>query len=107
VNFTVSRENMAMTNLLFRSYTSLSGLQMFSPTSGGVGGDNPVPLEVLVDLRCESSEFDRLVPQTDASFHYDKFNRLRLRNDVTSVVSVGEGDHNNHLQHQTVSTLVW
>jgi len=38
-------------------------------------GRGRVPLEVLVDLKCESNEFDRLVPQTDAMFHYDKFNR--------------------------------
>jgi hypothetical protein len=48
-------------------------------------GDGCVPLEMLIDHRYKSSDFDRLVPQTDATFHYDKFNRLRLRNNVTSV----------------------
>lgn len=69
--------------------------------------DSCVPLEVLIDLRCESNEFDRLVPQTDATFHYDKFNRLRLRNNVTSVIARASVDdtalvNDNHLQDQTV-----
>jgi hypothetical protein len=72
-------------------------------------GDGCVPLEVLIDLRCESNDFDRLVPQTDATFHYDKFNRLRLRNNVTSAArgstesSAPNRDH--HLQDQTVSNI--
>lgn len=86
--------------ILTRTYTSLTGLQTFSPTGTAIPGDGCVPLEVLIDLRCESSEFDRLVPQTDASFHYDKFNRLRLRSDVSSRVTTTE-DSDSHLHHQT------
>jgi hypothetical protein len=67
-------------------------------------------LEVLIDFRCESGDFDRLVPQTDATFHYDKFNRLRLRNSVTSVARATPEKstlvNHNHLQDQTVSTLL-
>lgn len=70
--------------IMSRSYTSLSGLQTFSPVHEARPSRLYVPLEVLVDLRCESDEFERLVPQTDATFHYDKFNRLRLRNQVTT-----------------------
>ncbi|KAF7331891.1 hypothetical protein MKEN_00069400 [Mycena kentingensis (nom. inval.)] len=88
-----------------RTFTSLSGLQTFSPASADYSGDGCVPLEVLIDFRCESKDFERLVPQTDATFHYDKFNRLRLRNNVTSVVrsnpaKPGIGAH-NHLNDQT------
>ncbi|KAJ7590961.1 RNA pol II promoter Fmp27 protein domain-containing protein [Mycena floridula] len=87
------------------TYTLLSGLQTFAPTKGCRSNDNSVPLEVLIDFRCESSDFDRLVPQADATFHYDKFNRLRLRNNVTSVISRhssdSPGNHPNHLQDQT------
>jgi hypothetical protein len=67
-----------------------------------------VPLEVLIDLRCESDEFERLVPQTDATLHYDKFNHLRLRNQVTSEPSVRSSMDpatsitHTHLQDQTV-----
>ena len=58
----------------------------YSPTDSGYYGDGCVPLGVLIDYRWESSDFNRLVPQTDATFHYDKFNRLRLRNNITPVI---------------------
>lgn len=84
----------------------MHGLQTFSPTSTEYPGDGCVPLEVLLDYRCESSAFDRLVPQTDATFQYDKFNRLRLRNNVTSVnrTSLDETDllQHSHLHNETV-----
>lgn len=84
------------------------GLQAFSPTYTELG-NAIVPLEVLIDLRCESSRFERTVPQTDATFHYDKFNRLRLRNQVTSIATRVSTEStatvNNHLQAQTVSFL--
>ncbi|KAK0468225.1 golgi-body localization protein domain-containing protein [Desarmillaria tabescens] len=87
-----------------RTYAVLSGMQTFAPTAG-LNGDGSVPLEVLIDFRCESDEFDRLVPQTDATFHYDKFNRLRLRNNVTSVVPKSSAGRSHigrtHLQDQT------
>ncbi|KAK7061817.1 golgi-body localization protein domain-containing protein [Favolaschia claudopus] len=89
--------------VMSRSFTTVSGLQTFSPASADYEGDGFVPLEVLIDFRCESSDFERLVPQTDATFHYDKFNRLRLRNNVTSVVrsaEKGSGSH-DHLHDQT------
>jgi hypothetical protein len=88
----------------------VSGLQSFSPVGSEISGDGSVPLEVLIDLRCESNDFDRLVPQTDATFHYDKFNRLRLRNNVTSAVrlSTGKSDsRDHHLQDQTVSRCIY
>ncbi|KDR83645.1 hypothetical protein GALMADRAFT_235956 [Galerina marginata CBS 339.88] len=93
--------------VMSRNYTSLSGLQAFAPTNVGTSNGS-VPLEVLIDLRCESDAFERLVPQTEATFHYDKFNRLRLRNNITSIVSKASTDTQNsssvsdsHLQDQT------
>lgn len=90
--------------VMSRNYTTLSGLQSFSPTHTELGSAI-VPLEVLIDLRCESSRFERIVPQTDATFHYDKFNRLRLRNQVTSIATrvstESTATANNHLQAQT------
>ncbi|KZT20386.1 hypothetical protein NEOLEDRAFT_1122781 [Neolentinus lepideus HHB14362 ss-1] len=86
--------------ILTRSYTSLTGLQAFSPTSSLLIQDGCVPLEVFIDLRCESTDFDRLVPQTDATFHYDKFNRLRLRSHVSSHITSAE-DSDSHLHQQT------
>jgi hypothetical protein len=73
---------------------------MFRPTELSNARDG-VPFEVLVDLRAESEEFDCLVPQTDATFRYDKFNRLRLNNVASVSMEVSDGE-NNHLQHQTV-----
>jgi hypothetical protein len=63
-----------------------------------------VPLEVLVDYRCESNDFERLVPLTDATFEYDKFNRLRLRNKLSAVAVQGPGVDgvDDHLRNQTV-----
>ncbi|QRV87312.1 Apt1 domain protein [Ceratobasidium sp. AG-Ba] len=93
-------------HIMKRNYGSLSGLQIFSPsrTRGYTLKSTPyeVPLEVLLDLRCESNDFDRLVSQTEATLQYDKFNRLRLRNQVTSdtVAPAGEQGLNDHLQMQ-------
>ncbi|KAF9451680.1 hypothetical protein P691DRAFT_757138 [Macrolepiota fuliginosa MF-IS2] len=93
--------------IMTRSYTSLSGFQTFSPVRTTSPDHLRVPLEVLIDLRCENDGFERLVPQTDAIFHYDKFNRLRLRNDVTSepmarssLDTIPSVSH-THLQDQT------
>lgn len=84
----------------------MSGLQTFAPVAGLHHSDGYVPLEVLVDVRCESDEFDRVVPQTDATFHYDKFNRLRLRNNITSITRTTNKDSTliiDHLHNQTVN----
>ncbi|CAE7226687.1 unnamed protein product, partial [Rhizoctonia solani] len=93
-------------NIMKRNYGSLSGLQIFSPSRARDRSVNStpheVPLEVLLDRRCESNDFDRLVSQTDATLQYDKFNRLRLRNKVASATdtSAEESDINNHLKAQ-------
>ncbi|KAH7921808.1 hypothetical protein BV22DRAFT_1114199 [Leucogyrophana mollusca] len=91
--------------IMTRNYMALNGLQTFCPTEKGCSGDGYVPLEVLIDYRCESNEFDRIVPQTNATFHYDRFNRLRLRNNVTSITrstqeETGKEKH-AHLQNET------
>lgn len=77
----------------------LSGLQTFAPLGLATSG---IPIELLVDLRCESDDFDCLVPQTDAKIRYDKFNRLRLRNSITSSVTKTSAEKDSHLQDQTV-----
>ncbi|KAL5508278.1 FMP27 [Sanghuangporus vaninii] len=87
--------------VMTRTHAVLTGLQAFSPSAACRSRHDGVPLEVLLDLRAESSDFDRLVPQTNATFRYDKFNRLRLRNKVTSVVPSSVDQSNEHLQHQT------
>lgn len=69
--------------------------------------DGSVPLEVLIDLRCESKAFERVVPQTEAMFHYDKFNQLRLHNRLSTIKTQagaqGSTDSvDNHLQDEMV-----
>ncbi|KAH9943489.1 golgi-body localization protein domain-containing protein [Epithele typhae] len=86
--------------VMSRNFAWLTGLQTFSPSTTNTSGKDSVPLEVLIDLRADNSDFDRLVPQTDAAFQYDKFNRLRLRNDITSAASSVKQVH-AHLQTQT------
>ncbi|KAL5488078.1 FMP27 [Sanghuangporus weigelae] len=87
--------------VMTRTHAVLTGLQAFSPSTTCRSRRDGVPLEVLLDLRAESADFDRLVPQTNATFRYDKFNRLRLRNKVTSAVPNSVDQSNEHLQHQT------
>jgi hypothetical protein len=74
--------------------------------------DAGLPPEVLIDNRFDSAGFVRLVPETDAEFSYDKFNRLRLRNKNVLVTEQTDHDqsmtnvaHTNHLRDQTVRTL--
>ena len=88
------------------NFASVSGLQVFSPSATNTSGEGSVPLEVLIDLRAENNAFDRLVPQTDAPFQYDKFNRLRLHNETTSIARTSEEKdrHHEHLHNQTVGT---
>ncbi|KAG8218593.1 hypothetical protein J3R82DRAFT_4234 [Butyriboletus roseoflavus] len=100
-------------HIMHRNYMSLDGLQTFCPTNSDPYDSGSVPLEVLLDYRCESNSFDRIVPQTNANCLYDRFNRLRLRNSVTSAAySKSEHTHRGrqaHLQNDTVeySTRFW
>ncbi|EKM59200.1 uncharacterized protein PHACADRAFT_169675 [Phanerochaete carnosa HHB-10118-sp] len=89
--------------VMSRNFASLTGLQAFSPSAINKFGQGVVPLEVLIDLKCGTNFFDRLVPQTDATLQYDKFNRLRLRNNVNSVTrksSDSDDQSVNHLESQ-------
>lgn len=105
ISDTANIEDPVSGKIMTRTAADLSGLQTFTPSPSCPSRHDGIPLEVLIDLRAESSDFDRLVPQTDATFRYDKFNRLRIRNNITSVAGQS-GDHpDSHLQHQTVSLL--
>lgn len=89
--------------VMSRNFASLTGLQAFSPSAINKFGQGVVPLEVLIDLKCGTNFFDRLVPQTDATLQYDKFNRLRLRSNLNSVTrkSIDSDDQSvNHLESQ-------
>ena len=64
------------------------GLQAFHPNQkslardhGCVGKPNGLdflPLEIFLDTRSESTDYDRVVLKTDAAISYDKFNHLRM-----------------------------
>ena len=75
---------------------------MFAPSKTSSTKDECVPVEVLVDFKCESNDFDRLVPQTEATIRYDRFNRLRLRGS-TKVLDPFPDPSNIHLKFQSVS----
>lgn len=89
---------------LRRTYIELQGVQIFAPSNSSSKKDRCVPVEVLVDFRCESNDFDRLVPQTEARIRYDRFNRLRLRGSANMHDPFPDLP-NIHLKFQTVSTL--
>ncbi|THH02741.1 hypothetical protein EW026_g149 [Hermanssonia centrifuga] len=94
--------------LILRSETSTESVCVLTAVQGNlqtyhimddVNADDPVSGKIMNS----SSLFDRLVPQTNATFHYDKFNRLRLRNEITSVARTshdGNDQMHNHLQSQ-------
>ncbi|KAF9226562.1 hypothetical protein BS17DRAFT_728145 [Gyrodon lividus] len=92
-------------SIMNRNYMSLDDVQTFCPTDADSYGNGSVPLEVLLDYRCESDAFDRIVPQTKANCRYDRFNQLRLRNNVASSVRP-EPEHprrgkQTHLHNET------
>ncbi|UZJ56701.1 hypothetical protein CBS101457_006021 [Exobasidium rhododendri] len=84
--------------VLHRNFFAIDGLQGFHPKKEHVALLSPtqqsrltvfvrVPLETLVDLKYETKEFDRIAPRTNASLHYDKFNKLRLHDSSRPVVA--------------------
>ncbi|KAG8929196.1 hypothetical protein FRC02_005895 [Tulasnella sp. 418] len=96
--------------IMSRNNVKLRGLQAFVPVElGSVSSFDQVPLEVLVDYKCESAEYERLVPHTDASILYDKFNRLRLHSKVSSNTSgplLDTDSSNEHLKYQADRIIV-
>ena len=88
-----------------RTYIGLQGVQIFAPSKTSSTKDGCIPVEVLVDFRCESNDFDRLVPQTEATIRYDRFNRLRLRGSKDMHDPFPDLP-NIHLKFQTVSTTL-
>ncbi|CEH13033.1 Uncharacterized conserved protein [Ceraceosorus bombacis] len=94
---------------LYRNFASLDGLQAFhpskmcaSPTSENFASQSAtVPLETLLDLKYETSDFARVAPSTDASVQYDKFNKLRLNDSAHPVASDPDspGSATDHLIH--------
>ncbi|KAG8995921.1 hypothetical protein FRB90_012874, partial [Tulasnella sp. 427] len=87
-----------------RHKVKLHGMQAFVPTVLRPDSElYGVPLEILVDFRCESGDYERLVPQTDAEFSYDKFNRLRLHNEFSNASrqSLERSSTDEYMRNQT------
>ena len=63
-----------------------------------------VPLEMLVDYRCEHRGFRRLLPHAEASVQYDKFNRLRLRSEGAEGLETNPDPKYDYIRTQTVSS---
>lgn len=88
--------------VLHRNFIGVDGLQAFHPTKTCIYlekaeqrfGFIHVPLETLIDLRHTTTDFDRVAPRTDATIHYDKFNKLRLSDPSRPVSSMRPGQMN-------------
>lgn len=92
---------------LLRHDVQLHGVQAFVPSVRIIRAGLPsagIPLEILVDYRGESSDYERLVPFTDAELQYDKFNRLRLHSQVSNVSGelANVSPSSEHMKYQTV-----
>lgn len=89
-----------------RNHVGLNRLQLFSPTKelrkNAPKTGHAVPLEILVDYRCEHEGFTRLLPHAEATIQYDKFNRLRLRSDGSEGLATNQDPKYDHLRTQTV-----
>ncbi|KAG8900410.1 hypothetical protein FRB99_006058 [Tulasnella sp. 403] len=92
--------------IMRRQYVQLHGVQAFVPTVLKADSDRcGVPLEVLVDFRCESQDYERLVPQTDASIQYDRFNRLRLHSQAGGSSSdLSESESSSTNEHMKIAS---
>lgn len=101
--------------ILSRNYIALRGLQAFYPTkevlqrnpqtSAGSGSNRQldfVPLEVFLDVRSETTEYERIVLKTDMGMSMDQFNDLRVPRGLEWPKAVNEhGEPINHLRrHQ-------
>lgn len=106
---TVADEDSVNRRVLTRNYFSLDGLQAFHPRSertcfGAAHAHEKmdfVPLETLIDVKYETRDFDRIVSRTDASLHYDMFNRLRLNDSTRPIAADADNSDSavDHLRH--------
>ncbi|KAL1408382.1 Protein SABRE [Vanrija albida] len=77
--------NQTVTDVLSRNTVDLVGMQAFSPTDSSLERTNGMnreleflPREVFVDVRSESSDYERIVLKTDLIATFDRFNTLRV-----------------------------
>lgn len=93
-NFTVQDESCAEDSVnaivLRRNCFVLDNLQCYHPNARAQSqvkrqGFVSLPLEALVDMHGHARDFERIVPHTNATLYYDKFNKLRLSDSSRSV----------------------
>jgi hypothetical protein len=59
----------------------------------------------MLDSKSESVDFDRVISKTDAMLRYDKFNQLRIRNNMANDRQLMRGQANEHMRHHQVRWL--
>ncbi|KAI3476897.1 hypothetical protein L1887_61488 [Cichorium endivia] len=115
-NYTVQDESCAEDSVnatvLRRNFFALDSLQCWHPNARSNStyvvearaerhGFVALPLEALVDMHGQCRDFERIVPHTNASMYYDKFNKLRLSDSSRSVSTFRKDGKpvQDHLHH--------
>ena len=101
-----------------RTYVAMKGLQAFYPSENTMRrergpldvprGLDFLPLEILLDVRSEATDYDRIVLKTNAALYTDRFNHLRVPRGLDwPNVKDDEGYSMDHLRrHQDLFTIV-
>ncbi|CDR98696.1 hypothetical protein [Sporisorium scitamineum] len=109
-NYTVQDESCAEDSVnaivLRRTFFGLDNLQCYHPNAHAQSqakrhGFVSLPLETLVDVHGHARDFERIVPHTNATVYYDKFNKLRLSDSSRSVATFRKDGKpvQDHLHH--------
>ncbi|SPO27524.1 uncharacterized protein UTRI_10641 [Ustilago trichophora] len=109
-NYTVQDETCAEDSVnavvLRRNFFALDNLQCYHPNAHAQSGAKKrgfmsLPLETLVDMHGQARDFERIVPHTNATMYYDKFNKLRLSDSSKSVATFRKDGKpvQDHLHH--------
>lgn len=109
-NYTVRDETCADDSVnavvLRRNFFALDNLQCYHPNAhinskASKGDIVALPLESLVDMHGHARYFERIVPHTNATMYYDKFNKLRLSDSSRSVSTFRKDGKpvQDHLHH--------
>ncbi|KAJ1599133.1 hypothetical protein NDA14_002572 [Ustilago hordei] len=109
-NYTVEDESCAEDSVnaivLRRNFFALDSLQCYHPSANVLSNALKhrlvsLPLEAFVDMHGHTSNFERIVPHTNATMYYDKFNKLRLSDSSRSVATFRKDGKpvQDHLHH--------
>ncbi|SPO27179.1 uncharacterized protein UTRI_10641_B [Ustilago trichophora] len=108
-NYTVQDESCAEDSVnavvLRRNFFALDNLQCYYPNALAQSGAQKrgymsLPLETLIDMHGQARDFERIVPHTNATMYYDKFNKLRLSDSSNVATFRKDGKPvQDHLHH--------